>query len=53
MKQFSKELMTELDQVFQEDYGVKLSNSDLLETANALVGLFEIMAEVYKDHLHD
>lgn len=44
----SKELMQELRTIFQEDYGVSLSDADVLEIANTLVSFFEVLVRVDK-----
>lgn len=47
----SQELLDELKIIMIEDYGFELGPQELLDTANALVGLFEILAEnINKDN---
>ena len=42
----SQTLLSELDLILREDYGLKLPPPELAEVANALVGIFELLAKM-------
>lgn len=42
----SQTLLSELNIILQEDYKVSLSLPELSEVANALVGIFELLAKI-------
>lgn len=42
----SQQLLLELKDIVQEDYGVKLSMQAISEIGNSLVGFFELLAKI-------
>jgi hypothetical protein len=45
----SQSLLSELNLILKEDYKLTLSPAELLETANSLVGIFELLAKMNID----
>lgn len=42
----SRTLLSELNIILQEDYGMNLPLTDLTELANSLVGIFELLVKM-------
>lgn len=42
----SQTLLSELNIILQEDYGINLPLTELSELANSLVGIFELLAKM-------
>jgi len=49
----SAALLSELDLILREDYGLKLPPPELAEIANALVGIFELLAKMDVSSLNE
>ena len=43
----NKKQLNELDIILREDYGKKLSQSDLFEFGNSLISYFELLSKIY------
>ena len=43
----NKKQLNELDIILREDYGKKLSQSDLFEFGNSLISYFELLGKIY------
>ena len=46
-------LLSELDLILREDYGLKLPPPELVEMANTLVGIFELLAKMDVSSLNE
>lgn len=49
----SQTLLSELNIILQEDYKVTLPPPELAEVANALVGIFELLAKMDVSYLNE
>ena len=43
----NKKQLNELDIILREDYGKKLSQSDLFEFGNSLISYFELLSKIH------